>query len=377
MRIAIITDETCRELAGFGTYTYNIVKNILEQDKENDYFLVHSRKEEHDIYSMAEEIIIPQGTFPLSALRNFVRMPLKLRKHDFDIVHHTSSVGPFAFRQFWPTKKGKAVETVHDIIPLLYPEYFEWPVRAAFSHLLPRIARNADKLLAVSEHTKNDIIKQFKIPASKIEVAYDGVNPIFKSLDKKKCMAQLEKYGIKEGFLLFVSTLEAKKNIPTALEAYAMLRKEGLLQKFVLVGKKGHGYGKVAEAVKRLQLESDVVMPGYVPLKELPLFYNAADVFVLPSLYEGFGIPAAEAMSCGCPVVASNAGALPEITGGAGKTVDVFDARGYASAIEGVLESKKTAAEMRRKGLKNAKRFSWKESAKKVIKIYQEPFCRK
>ena len=358
-------------MAGLGTYTYNIVKNILQQDRENDYFLIHRKKEKHDIYSMAKEIILPSGPFPLSTMRNFVTLPLKLRKYDLDIIHHTSSIGPFVSKHFMP-KKGKTIETIHDIIPLIYPENFELPVRISFKYLLPRIVKNADRLLAVSEHSKNDIIRRFKIPPDKISVAYDGVDSTFKPLNKKKCKEKLEKYGIKDSFLLFVSTLEAKKNIPTALKAYALLKQNGVKHKFVLVGKKGYGYGKIADTISELELENDVIMPGYAPLEELPLFYNAADAFVLPSLYEGFGIPAVEAMKCGCPVVASNAGALPEIVGKAGKLVNALDAKGYASAIKEILENKKTAAEMKKKGLKNSERFSWKESARRIIKVYEE-----
>jgi len=372
MKIGIITDETDRELAGFGTYTYNIAKNILQQDKENEYFLVHRKKEKHDIYSMANEIIVPSGPFPLSTLRNFYTLPVKLKKYDLDIVHHTSSIGPFVSKHFWPTKKGKTIETVHDIIPLLYPDSFELPVRIAFKHLLPKIAKNVDKILAVSEHSKKDISRRFKIPADKISVVYDAVDSMFKPLNKKNCQKQLEKYGIKDNFLLFVSTLEAKKNVPTALKAYALLKQQGIKHKFVLVGKKGYGYEKIAGTIRKLNLENDVIMPGYVPLEDLPLFYNAADAFVLPSLYEGFGIPAVEAMKCGCPVVASNAGALPEITGKAGMLVNALDVKGYASAITEVLESRKTAAAMKSKGLKNAERFSWKESARRIIKVYEE-----
>ena len=250
MRIGIITDETDTELVGFGTYTLNIVKNILNLDKENEYFLVHRKKENHKIYSQANEIIIPSGPFPLSTVRNFVTLPLKLKKYDLDIVHHTSSVGPLAFKQIWPTKKGKTIQTLHDITPIFYPESFETTVRIAFKYLIPRIVKNVDKILAVSEHSKNDISKHFKIPSEKIEVAYDAINPIFKLLNKNKCKESLKRYGIKDNFILCVSTLEAKKNIPTALKAYALLKKKRIKHKFVLVGRKGYGHEKIFETIK-------------------------------------------------------------------------------------------------------------------------------
>ncbi|MBI2664976.1 glycosyltransferase family 4 protein [Candidatus Woesearchaeota archaeon] len=368
MRIGIITDETDSQLAGLGTYTYNIVKHILKTDRKNEYFLIHRKKGELDIYREAKEIILPSAAFPLSAIRNFITMPMKLRRYDLDVVHHTSSIGPFAFKKLI---KGKAVETVHDIIPLAHPESFEWQVRFAFKHLLPRIVRNADKILAVSEHTKNDIIKRLGVKAEKIEVAYDAVGPMFKAMDKAKCKESLRKYGITGPFILFVSTLEAKKNVPAALEAFALLKKKGYPHKFVLVGKKGYGYEKIVSAISKLQLQKETIMPGYVPLEDLPKFYNAADAFILPSLYEGFGIPALEAMRCGCPVVCSNAGALPEVTGGAARLVQVNDVQGYAAAMKEIIDSKKTAASMKKKGLVNAKKYSWEKSAEKIIEVYE------
>lgn len=375
MKIGIITDETDTKLLGLGTYTLNIAKHILTQDKKNEYVLIHRKKEAYDIYRMAKEIIIPSPKFPISIVRNFIGMPLKLKKYKFDIVYHTGSVGPFLFKHFLPGKKN--MQTVLDIIPVLHPETYELSVRMAFKHLLPRAIKNADYIVTCSENSKKDIMRYFNVPGQKITVAYLAPHERFRKVNREKAKAFVrQKYKINGPYVLYVGALEMKKNIPTLLKAFAQLIKKGFTLKLVLAGKQGYGYNVIAETMRKLGLKEHVIELGYVPnayqSDDLVMLYNAAEVFVFPSVYEGFGMPAVEAMKCGCPVVTSNGGSLPEIVGGAGKVVDVFDVGGYASSIKEILESKKTAAAMRKKGFKNAKRFSWKESAKRIIKVYEE-----
>jgi len=370
MRIGIITDETATQPVGFGTYTLSLVKSILILDKKNEYYLIHRRKEDHEIYRMAKEIIIPYNPrFPFSTIRNFITLPLKLRKYDLDITHHMTSTGPFVFKHLL---KGKAVETIHEIVPILYPEYFERPVRLVFRHLLPRIARNCDYIFTACNSSKNDIVKHLKVQPERVGIVLTGANPIFKPLSRNACSEKVQKkYGIKDKYIIFVSTLEAKKNIPTLLNAYKTLKEKGFRQKLVLIGKKGFDYGRIAAEIRRLGLEKDVVMPGYVPLEDLPVFYNAADVFVFPSP-DGFSIPVVEALKCGCPVVVSDEGGGPEVVENSGKVVGTFDADGYAKAIAEILSNKKLAATLRKKGMEQAKKFSWDQVAKKTIAAYNK-----
>ncbi|MFH1182151.1 MAG: glycosyltransferase family 1 protein [Candidatus Woesearchaeota archaeon] len=377
MKIGIITDETDTPLVGLGTYTLNITKQILLQDKKNEYWLVHRRREKHDIYSMAHEEIIPSGKFPLSIIRNFITLPLKLRKQKFDIVHHTSSIGPFVFRQILPGKKN--IQSVLDIIPLLHPELHELPVRIAFKFLLPKAVGNSDHIITCSENSKKDIMRRFGIKPEKITVTYLAPNERFRIISRKIAKENVaRRFGIKEPYILYVGALEAKKNIPTLLRAYSILKQKGIRHKLVLAGKRGYGYEAIPAVIKKLSLGKDVVELGQVKnayfSDDLVMLYNAADAFVFPSVYEGFGMPAAEAMRCGCPVVASNGGSLAEVVADAGKIVDVYDAEGYSSAIMEILENSRTAKELARKGLKNSERFSWKESAKKTIEVYENIF---
>ena len=377
MKIGMITDETDTAQVGLGTYASNIALNILKLDTKNDYYLIHRRKEKHKIYSMGNDVIIPyNGGFPFSMIRNFITLPIKLRMYNFDIVHHTGNIGPFLLKQIMPTRKGKTIQTLFDIIPLIYPETFEPSVVVAFKHLLPKVLKNADMILAISEKSKQDAIKRFGIEEEKIEVTYMAPNEKFVALPKqKKQVARTflkERYGISGQYILFTSALEAKKNVPTLLKSFSLLKNKGLKHKLVLVGKKGYKHEEIFATINKLGLQKEVIMPGYTPLSpDLVYLYNCADVFVLPSVYEGFGIPVTEAMKCGCPVVASNGGSLPEVAGKAGLIVDANDVNGYADAIEAVINDARLREKMIRRGFENAKRFSWEKSAKKTIEIYE------
>lgn len=370
LKIGIITEETDTQLVGFGNYTIQLTKHILQQDKKNEYYLIHRKPEQNEIYHMgAKEIIVPYNPrFPFSTIRNFITLPLRLRKYKLDIVHHMTITGPFLFK---PLMNFKAVETIHEILALKYPKSFELPVRLVFKLLLPRIASNADHIFTTGRSSRDDIIREFKISPDKISIIYQGINPIFKPLDQKKCKEQIrKKYGISGSYLLFVSTLEGKKNVPTLLKAYKKLKENGIKHKLVLVGRKGYGYDEIEKTIRDLSLENEVAMPGYVPLEDLPLFYGGADVFVFPA-YEGLNMTLLEAMKCGCPVVVSNGGASREAVRDAGIIVDIFDSDGYAKAIERVLNDAKLAESMRRKSINEAKRFTWQDAAKQTIDVYE------
>jgi glycosyltransferase involved in cell wall biosynthesis len=369
MRIGIITDETDTQLVGFGTYTLKLTKNILEQDKKNEYFLIHRRKEDHEIYKMgAKEIIIPSGMFPFSALRNFITLPWKLRKYNLDVVHHMTSTGPFAFKFLF---NFKAVETIHEIEPVLYPKNFEFLVRTVFRLFLPRIARNSAHIFTACNSAKMDIHNHYGVPLGRITVVQTATDPLFKTMNRKAAKDKIKKkYGIKDNYILYLSTLEKKKNVPTLIRAMRKLKDSGVKHKLVLVGRKGYKYDEIESEIKKLGLENEVIQPGYVPLDDLPVFYNAADAFVFPA-YEGLCLPVADAMKCGCPVVVSKGGGGEETFGKAALTVDIMDVEGYAAAVMKVLGDGKLANSMRKKGLVLVKPMTWENLAKKTIKVYE------
>jgi len=204
-------------------------------------------------------------------------------------------------------------------------------------------------------------------------VIYTSADPRFKFLRDKEAARSyiLHQYGIKDPFILYVGTLEPRKNIPTLIHAFAKVKKDGFPQKLLLIGGKGWKYEEIFSAINELSLTDQILIPGYVPDEDLVYFYNVADLFVYPSLYEGFGLPPLEAMACGTPVITSNKSSLPEVVGDAALLVDPLDVRALAGAIERVLANEELRAQLSERGLKRAKFFSWKKTAERTWEVYR------
>jgi glycosyltransferase involved in cell wall biosynthesis len=207
------------------------------------------------------------------------------------------------------------------------------------------------------------------------------VNPRFRPAGPEALAAVRQKYDLPERFILYVGTIEPRKNLTALLEAYAALMERLSVcdlrpalsdVRLVIVGKKGWLYEGFFRRLHELGLEDRVLFTGYVPDEDLPAIYSAADLFVFPSLYEGFGLPVLEAMACGTPVIASNASSLPEVAGEAGIMIAPHDVRGLAEAMERLLMDKQLRAELRARGLERAKQFTWERAAAMTLEVYQD-----
>jgi glycosyltransferase involved in cell wall biosynthesis len=229
--------------------------------------------------------------------------------------------------------------------------------------------RRARRVIAVSESTKNDLVKIYGISPAKIDVVHNGVDASFQPLPADQVASFRQQKRLPDRFILFVGTLEPRKNIVRLIEAYAMLPKER--PPLVLVGGKGWFYDEIFARVEELELTGDVRFAGFVPAEELPLWYNAADLFVYPSIYEGFGLPALEAMACGTAVITSTASSLPEVVGEAGQLVDPADTDAMANAMAQVLAKSDLQQEMIAAGLAQAAGFSWHNAARGTVDSYR------
>jgi len=374
MRIGIITDLIDKEYSdnqsskSHKIVTENLVKNILKIDKKNEYYLIHSQKSNHPIYKLgAKEIIIPANKLKLFKLyRKLFIINNLIKKYKLELVHEPSPILPIISGTHF-------IATVHDIIPLLFPKIVSTRLKIYFQLFFKYQVKRASHLIAVSNYTKNDIIKFLKIPKHKISVVYNGVDKQYKLLNKSLCKKFLQKkYKIPKNFLLYVGTLDPRKNVRLILLAFEKLKRHFPLLKLVIVGKNDWKNYEIVKIIKQLGIQDKVIFTGFVPDEELPSFYNSAAVFVFPSLYEGFGLPPLEAMACGCPVITSNTSSLPEVVGDAGIMVNPHDIKGLANAIEKVLTNKKLRQQMIKNGLKQAKKFSWEKCAKETLKVYEK-----
>jgi glycosyltransferase involved in cell wall biosynthesis len=231
-------------------------------------------------------------------------------------------------------------------------------------------------VIAISKSTADDLSRLLLVDEAKISPVLLAADRHFRPAgDAKTVELTCEKYGLVSGrYILFVGALEPRKNVPLLLRAYRELVDGGIQERLVIVGRKGWMYGEIFEVLRSLRLEENVVFTGYVPDSKLADLYCGARVFVYPSVYEGFGLPVLEAMSCGTPVVTSNVSSMPEIAGDAAVLVDPRDLRNLTQAIRNVVVDDCLHQTLRRRGLERAAEFSWESTARGTLKVYQEAF---
>lgn len=270
-----------------------------------------------------------------------------------------------------PLRHVPTVLTVHDLIFKLFPRYHKrlnyWFLNAA----MPLFVQRADAVIAISQATRRDLIAHYGTPPEKITVVYEAAAPCFRPPAAEAVTAVRARYGLPERFLLTVGTIEPRKNLVRLLEALVRLRRDDPELHLVVVGSRGWLYEGFFRRRAELELEKAVHLPGYVPDADLPAFYGAATVVVMPSLYEGFGLPVLEAMACGAPVVSSHAASLPEIGGAAARYFDPTDVEEMTAVLAQVLADAELRAEMRAAGLEQAARFSWERAARETMAVYE------
>jgi glycosyltransferase involved in cell wall biosynthesis len=263
------------------------------------------------------------------------------------------------------------VVTVHDLVFLRYPERFRRSKRLYLQALTGWSVRRARRVIAVSESTADDIVQLLGLPRRRITVIPNGIDhAALRPLPAAEVAAFRRAKGLPERVILYVGTLEPRKNLPALIRAYAAIRAETGAT-LVLAGGKGWFYEEIFRTVRDLGLADVVRFPGYVPDAELPLWYNSAEVFVYPSLYEGFGLPALEALACAVPVIAANTSALPEVVGQAGLLIDPADDAALAAALRAVLTDPALAARLRAAGPPQAARFAWDAAARRTLAVYE------
>jgi glycosyltransferase involved in cell wall biosynthesis len=292
--------------------------------------------------------------------------PWEAGRRRIDVLHSMGYVQPFVC-------PCPSVVTVYDLSFMVHPEAFNRPNQFYLSSFTKRSVRQAKRIIAISEHTKNDLVELMHVPAEKIDVIYPGVESSFSVIADQ---AQLERFrrerGLPEHFVLFFGTLEPRKGADKLIEAFGRLKKEfNLPHSLVLGGAKGWLYDSIFARVKELQLEDSVQFVGYVRQEEQPLWYNCADLFVYPSLYEGFGFPPLEAMACGTPVITTRVSSLPEVVGDAAMLIEPGDATGLFQAMAAVLSDENRMKQMSEAGLARKKAFSWQQAAQMTLATYQ------
>jgi glycosyltransferase involved in cell wall biosynthesis len=268
-----------------------------------------------------------------------------------------------------------SVVTIHDCIHLMFPEYLPNRLAHVYARTFMTIAaKRSARVLTVSEASKRDILHYFHIPAAKVDVIHNAIDDRFhQAPDADDVVRVRQRYQLNDPFLLYAGNIKPHKNVDRVIEAFARLKKRGFEPlKLLIIGDEISKSPQLRRAVHRHHLHKHVRFLGFVPDATLAVLYRLADVFVFPSLYEGFGLPPLEAMASGTPVVTSNVSSLPEVVGDAALLVDPRDPDAIAAAVERILTDDALRRSLVQKGLARAHEFSWERSVRRIRDVYLE-----
>jgi glycosyltransferase involved in cell wall biosynthesis len=366
MKIGIDARLVFYQRAGIGQYTLRLAEALASIDRSNSYVLLQSRKDRGCLVKGANLTRRTMWTPPHHRYEQ-VLLPLELSLVNLDLLHCPDFIPPFR-------RRCPAVITVHDLAFLRFPGLLTDESQAYYGQINHAV-QNADHIIAVSQSTKHDLVSLAGADERKITVVYEAAAPLFRPAPSDVVRAARDRHGIQGDYILFVSTIEPRKNIPFLLQAYARLRDcwhgPQDMPRLVVVGNKGWLYDRIFTVMGQLGLTSSVICTGGVPLEDLPALYSGALFYILPSLYEGFGLTVLEAMSCGTPVITSNTSSLPEVAGDAAVLVDPQDIVGLATSMQRLCQDAALRREMGERGLAQAARFSWERAARETLAVYK------
>lgn len=375
MKVGFDIDSLTIKSGGIGRYAVNLINHIskiLLNESQNEIFIFFYQSFNRNLINTYPDLkfVNKYTNIKSNVLRKGIFMPFSIRSFKMDLFHGLDHIGiPFIFK----SKKCKYAVTIHDLITRIYPDKFTIKHRFVQNALLPLILRKADKIIAVSNSTKNDIIKFYPKYSHKIKVIYEGVEPQFFPRSNQEIEKTLTKYNIDFKYFLFLGTVEPRKNIVRVVDAFIKLKQAGNVeQKLVITGRKGWLYNEILEKINKSPFSQDMIFSGYIDDGDLPFLYSGADIFLYPSLYEGFGLPVLEAMACGTPIITSNLSSFPEVAGDAAILIDPMNIEEITYAIEKLWRDRDLREELQKKGLERAKLFSWEKAAKETLKLYEE-----
>lgn len=352
---------------GIGTYTDNVLSQLLNIDKENYYHIYWSGDDYERFSYPNSKIVMTSKKHHRFFQLNY--MPGNLLKEKIDIYHVPQN--GIGLSENTPCKK---VITVHDLIPYIMPETVGKGYLLKFLKDVPTIIQFADAIITVSEWSKKDILKFFPIEENKVFVTPLAADLKYKPIDRQWCRYMLEKkMNIKKPFILYIGGFSPRKNVRSLIMAFSKVYKDlNKDYKLVIVGSLKDEGNCLKELCEKLGISSQVIFTGFVEEDLLPILYNAAELFVYPSFYEGFGLPPLEAMSCGTPVLSSNVSSIPEVVEDAGILIDPYDTSNLMESLAKILNNETLKDQLSTAGLRRASQYSWQKTAKETLKTYEQ-----
>lgn len=370
MKIGINGRFLAAKRTGVQRAAYNLIKALVLADRENQFFLFTAQDQVgNPDWAYDNVTVVPSRIREGESIRNHIweqfTLPRLAAKHKVDILHSPANLAPFFY-------SGNSVVHIHDLCFVVNPQWYSFSFRTLYNLIVPRLARRAAKVITNSNNSRNDLLQFFGLSADKVSQVYWAVDDLF--TQPREVPSAAATAGMPVDYILYVGSLEPRKNIGTLLEAYELLRNSDpdLKTKLVLIGGESPLFAEVRLKVK--QYKEDVIFKGFVNDTMLREYYRKARLFVYPSLYEGFGLPPLEAMASGVPVVTTNTSSIPEVVGDAALMVSPLNVPQLAETIGRVLRDPVLWQDLSERGYAQVKRFNWARVARNTLAVYYEVY---
>jgi len=376
MRIGINFHTTDKYISGVEYYSFGLLKGLLSIDQRNDYIVCTNQPD------LVRQYVPPSKNLTIIKVKHLktraarilwehTHLPRLAVRQELDVLHCPSYICPLH------VKSVPYIITIHDTIAIDSPKFCKQTNSLYFNLFMKAAASKASCVISVSKSTADDLKRNFDLHCSKIQVIHSGIDSIFNAKkDSCRCSEVRTHYNLPERYILYVGNIEPKKNIWTLLCVQKRLREKGLPHKLVIVGKRSWGTKVELREISEQIISKNVLWPGYINRSDLPCIYQMADVFVFPSLYEGFGFPPLEAMACGTPVVSTCRGALNETIADAALAVEPHSIWQITQAVISMIQDSCLRERHIQKGLKQSSLFNWKRTAEKTLSVYEEVLAR-
>lgn len=369
MKIGVNGRFLVAKRTGVQRAAYNLLRNLVAIDRENEYFIFTGQNQlGNSDWDYPNVQVIPSRLRGGESFRNHMWeqfiLPRLAKKHNIDILHSPANMAPLFY-------SGKTVVHIHDLCFVVNPHWYSFMFHTLYNFVIPRLAQRASKVITNSNNSRNDLLQFCNVSADRVSLIYWAVDNTFMNSFQEKIEIKDWPY---DDYILYVGSLEPRKNIRQLIEAYEELRHKNanIKSKLILIGGESPLFGEVQLNVKTYK--SDIIFKGFVDDIMLREFYRRAKLVVYPSLYEGFGLPPLEAMASGTPVVTSNTSSIPEVVGDAALMVSPYDTKQLASTMERVLTDDELHAKLVRNGYQQIKKFNWLRVARNTLAVYYEVY---
>jgi len=378
MKIAVDA-RVVKKYPGLGRYCINILKALAEIDVNNEYIVFTIEPKKMAFLNNRKNMKIVETDYPVLSYKTFYAFSSLINKFTPDIFFSSFQVAPL-------NVKCPMVIVLHDMMDLMYKDAFthhNFFIRSGlqyfFKYAIPRSVSKASAIITVSESTKHDLLKYFNITKKKVVAILEGVEENFKPVTDVEVLYKIKKkYNLPDKFIFYLGSIKPYKNLHGVLESFSKLYENGFNNnvKLVIGGLKHFSVEGLSDKIEKLNIEDKVQRIGFIAEEDLPAVYSLSEIFLFPSIWEGFGLPVLEAMACGAPVITSNVSSLPEVIGDAGIQVDPYNITEISYNLTKLLEDAEMRKILSQKGIERAKSFSWIRAAEETLNVLQEVYCK-